>query len=71
MKISNLHALQGTCREGPLESKVGEKQLVFFFGRGPTRPRGPSMANFSPVTISLAAPLGVPVTYKQLTPAPL
>ena len=25
-------------REGPLESQVGEKRLVFIFGRGPTQP---------------------------------
>ena len=42
---------------GPLESKVGEKRLVFLFWSRPTRPGGPSMANFTPVTRALAVPL--------------
>ena len=43
---------------GALESnKVGEKRLVFIFGKGPTRPGGSSMAYFTPITRSLAAPL--------------
>ena len=45
--------------EGPLESKVGEK-LVFIFGRETTRPGGPSMANFTPVTRARTAPLAGP-----------
>ena len=47
------------AREGLIESKVGEKRLVFTFGRGCTRPVCPSMANFTPVTRALAATLQV------------
>ena len=43
--------------KGPLENEVGEKWLVYIFGRWPTRPGGPFVANFTPVTRALAAPL--------------
>ena len=43
------------AREGPLESKVGEKRLIFTFGGDPLDQGGPSTANFTPVTRALAA----------------
>ena len=42
---------------GSHESEAGGKLSVFILGKGPARPGGPSMANFTPVTRALAAPL--------------
>ena len=52
-------AQEGPCeaRVGPFENKVDEKMNSFHFWEGPIRPGGPSMANFTPVTRALAAPL--------------
>ena len=56
-------------REGPFENKVGEKLIVFIFGRGPTRSGGPSTANFIPVPRALAAPLRIGGYKSSLTTA--